>query len=265
MSPEQWLTEYNRVKGDFIKYRSTGTLLPDAILKAVAGDVTKLGESLRNMKKDTKSTLAHSEYSRREVLIENLRNAVPLMSSAHMLQSSGAGGEAVKTGFDAQAGIAGSPSGVQLLPYSATGNPIQASSHSHAGAKTGGVDASFASKSAFSDKGLLQRQAEVIALQDATLKDIEAGVNRLHLQATDIGQEAKLHLAIINSLDQNVDTAADELRAEAKHAEDVRIRSRMCCLYMCVVVEVLILIILLVVVFQVEGGFKPAGSKVASS
>jgi hypothetical protein len=262
MSPEQWLTEYNRVKGDFIKYRSTGTLIPDATLKAVAGDVTKLGESLRNMKKDTKSTLAHSEYSRREVLIENLRNALPLMSSAHMLQSSGAGGEAAKMGLEA--GIAGSPSGVQLLPYSATGNPMQ--SHAGAGAKTGGVDASFASKSAaFSDKGLLQRQAEVIALQDVALKDIEAGVNRLHQQATDIGQEAKLHLAIINSLDQNVDTAADELRAEAKHAEDVRIRSRMCCLYMCVVVEVLVLIILLVVVFQVEGGFKPAGSKAASN
>jgi len=108
--------------------------------------------------------------------------------------------------------------------------------------------------------GLLQRQHEVIAQQNEALKDIEKGVGRLHEQAVDIGSEAKLHLHIISNLDTNVDAAADDLRAEAKHAETVRMKSRMCCLYLFLGMEVVLLVILLLVVFQYEGGFKPKGS-----
>ena len=108
--------------------------------------------------------------------------------------------------------------------------------------------------------GLLQRQHEVIAQQDEVLKDIHKGVSRLHDQAVDINAEAKLHLHIMDNLDTNVDKAADDLRAEAKHAETVRMKSRMCCLYMFLGMEVVLLVVLLLVVFQYEGGFKTKGS-----
>lgn len=247
MKPEQWERDYERIKADLIRFRSAGTLLPKSTLKAVATEVTSLAENLRSMKKDLNISISHSEMSRREVLVENMRKMVPLMTAAHMLQTTG--GSGTKDGSGNGTFVAGSHPGVQMLPFdSATANPIQSDQ--------------YANKSGFTDKGLMQRQVEVIALQDAALKDIEAGIGRLHNQATEIGQEAKLHISIINSLDENVDQAADELRAEAKHAEDVRMRSRMCCLYMCLVAELAILIVLLIIVFQVEHGFQPAGSKV---
>ena len=42
---------------------------------------------------------------------------------------------------------------------------------------------------AVSDKGLAQRQEMVIKQQDAMISDIEAGVDRLHARALEIGEE----------------------------------------------------------------------------
>lgn len=239
MQPEGWNVEYKRLKGEFIKARSTGTLILNEDLQVLQTQVQTLYKAFQAMKKDLNLSISHSEFGRMEVIIENLRKQVPLMTTSHLLQATN------------QAGVAGSPGGVEMHALAAgssgggSSNPIQQPS--------GGIGN-------FSDKGLLQRQHEVIAQQNLALKDIEKGVGRLHEQAVDIGAEAKLHLHIISNLDTNVDAAADDLRAEAKHAETVRMKSRMCCLYLFLGVEVALLVILLLVVFQYEGGFKPKGS-----
>ena len=78
------------------------------------------------------------------------------------------------------------------------------------------------------------------------LEQISQGVDVLHHQAIHIGEEAKVHSQILGQLDTQVDRAADQLKAEAKHADEVRIRSNVCGMYICVFVEVVIIVILLI-------------------
>jgi len=100
-----------------------------------------------------------------------------------------------------------------------------------------------------SQKTLIQRQQEVIKQQDAMLVDISKGVDVLHNQALDINQEAKLHIKILEKLDVNVDKAAEALKAEAEHAENIRQTSRMCFLYIIILIEVVIIVFMLVFMF----------------
>ena len=100
-----------------------------------------------------------------------------------------------------------------------------------------------------SDKGLVQRQRDIIKLQDEMLDEISHGMDTLHQQAVTIGEEAKIHKNILDQLDTQVDRAADGLRAEAKHADNVRIKSNTCAMYICVLLEVIVIIILLIVWF----------------
>ena len=52
-----------------------------------------------------------------------------------------------------------------------------------------------------SDKGLVQRQQEVMKQQDAMLEDIGKGVNRLYVQAKNIGEETKTHVRLLDDLE----------------------------------------------------------------
>lgn len=103
--------------------------------------------------------------------------------------------------------------------------------------------------SSVSNKDLVQRQRDIIQLQDDMMDDISKGVDRLHNQALEIGAEAKVHIKIMDELDSNVDKAADSLREEARHAEDVRKSSNVCWMYICIVVEVIIILIMLIIIF----------------
>ncbi len=100
-----------------------------------------------------------------------------------------------------------------------------------------------------SDRGLVQRQRDIIKLQDEIVDDISRGVDVLHHQAIHIGEEAKVHQQILGQLDLQVDRAADGLKQEARHADNVRIKSNVCGMYVCVLVEVIVIIILLIVWF----------------
>jgi t-SNARE complex subunit (syntaxin) len=99
--------------------------------------------------------------------------------------------------------------------------------------------------------GLLQRQQEVIKLQDDMLADISKGVDVLHGQAVRIGEEVTIQNKILDKLDTQVDAATDELRAEAAHAEKINKSTAMCSYYICVVVEVIVIIVLLIFVFGI--------------
>jgi len=246
MQPDGWETEYQRLKGEFVKARSTGALIPDDTVQTLQAQTTSLYNALRAMKKDVNLSVSHSEFSRMEVVCENLRKQIPLMTTSHLLNTTSQVGRS--------AGGAGSPGSLEMNTFNGASNPILSAP---AG---GGGGGSASNMGNFSDKGLMQRQHEVIVQQNLALKDIEKGVSRLHEQAVDIGGEAKLHLHIIQNLDVNVDAAAEALRTEAKHAESVRMKSRMCCLYLFLAMEVVVLVVLMIVVFQYEGGFRAKGS-----
>ena len=55
-----------------------------------------------------------------------------------------------------------------------------------------------------SDKGLVQRQQEVMKQQDAMLEDIGRGVNRLYVQAKNIGEETKTHIRLLDDLEGDI-------------------------------------------------------------
>ena len=100
-----------------------------------------------------------------------------------------------------------------------------------------------------SDKALLQKQKDVMRLQDEMLLDIESGVGRLHEKAIVIGEEAKSHTRLLDDLDSNVDIATAALQAEAKHAEKIKEQTQMCWMYICIAIEVIILFMLIIIMF----------------
>mmetsp|Transcript_17266 Transcript_17266/g.28868 ORF Transcript_17266/g.28868 Transcript_17266/m.28868 type:complete len:208 (-) Transcript_17266:187-810(-) len=99
------------------------------------------------------------------------------------------------------------------------------------------------------DKGLIQRQKDVMKLQDDMLVDIGHGVDRLHNQAKDIGEETKSHIVLLDNLEANVDDATDALQAEAIHAQKVRQKAAGCWMYICVAIEFVIIVLLLIIAY----------------
>mmetsp|Transcript_12743 Transcript_12743/g.19193 ORF Transcript_12743/g.19193 Transcript_12743/m.19193 type:complete len:205 (+) Transcript_12743:55-669(+) len=100
-----------------------------------------------------------------------------------------------------------------------------------------------------SDKGLVQRQQDVMRMQDDMLQDIGKGVDRLYGQATTIGEETKTHIKLLDNLEGHVDDATDALTSEAKHAEEVRRKAQGCYMYICIAIEFVIILLLLVIGF----------------
>jgi len=86
-------------------------------------------------------------------------------------------------------------------------------------------------------------------VQDEMLLDIGAGVQRLHHQALTIGDEAKMSSRLLDDLDGNVEMATQALHAEAKHAKEIREKTRNCWLYVCIAAEVVVILILLIIAF----------------
>jgi len=249
---EAWSAEYARIKQDIVRQRSQGTLTPESQLREHADALRKLGESLKLLRKDVQNNsgghgvLTHSEISRRETIMENLRKQLPLMSTANiLLQTSAPSSGGDGCGKDASK----APTDIEMQDVA---NPLGPSSGSTRGASAA---------ASLTGRGLMQRQQEVIKQQDADIDVIAKGVGRLHDHAQAIGAEAQLHNNILEGLDDNVDSAAEELRAEAKHADAVRKKTQMCCLYMCLLLEICVTVMLLVIVFEYEGGFQPQGSK----
>ena len=98
-----------------------------------------------------------------------------------------------------------------------------------------------------SNQAIVQHQVKVMKLQDEMLEDIEKGVDRLHKQAVDIGEETKIHMKIISELDTHVDDTTLALQAETKRAEQVRLKGQVCYMYICIGLEVAILVIFLLI------------------
>ena len=92
-------------------------------------------------------------------------------------------------------------------------------------------------------KALLQRQEEVIKMQDEMLSEIESGVDRLHGQAKAMGEEITSQTAVIDNLDTKVDIATVALQEETRHAQEIKEKGKVCYLYICIAVEVVIIVL----------------------
>lgn len=64
------------------------------------------------------------------------------------------------------------------------------------------------------DRGLIQRQRDVMKMQDDMILDIETGLDSLHGKALAIGEETKIHTRLLDDLDTNVDIATAALQVK---------------------------------------------------
>ena len=96
----------------------------------------------------------------------------------------------------------------------------------------------------------LQQQKDVMREHDRLVSELEKGVGRLHTQSVMIHDEAALHVRLLNDMDSDADRAAEGLRAEARHADKIRAKSKNFWLYVTILVLVLILVFLIVLGFS---------------
>jgi hypothetical protein len=100
---------------------------------------------------------------------------------------------------------------------------------------------------ATSEKQLIQRQQDIMRIQDEMILDIGNGVSRLNQQAKAIGEEAKMHTRLLDDLDGTVELATAGLQTEAKHAATIKEKSRLCWMYVCLIVEILVILLLVII------------------
>lgn len=100
-----------------------------------------------------------------------------------------------------------------------------------------------------SSKGLIQKQKDIMKLQDEMLEEISQGVDVIANQARDINQETKEQLRILDDLEINVDQTTDALEEEARHAEEIQQKTANCKLYICIAIEIVVIIILIIAKF----------------
>lgn len=106
-----------------------------------------------------------------------------------------------------------------------------------------------------SDAALVQQQRDQMKNQDMMILNIEQGVNRLHEKALVIGEETKIQSRMLDDLDIHVDVATIGLKEEAKHAEEVKEKGKVCYMYICAAIEIIVLFILILIMVM-----KPSGS-----
>jgi hypothetical protein len=210
----QWSADYDAKKAAFYAIRAKGLFLTEEQHQKFMSEFAGLRHYLKKVNTELGiGTIPPSDLARREVLISNLEDAV---RRAYVPKATNLGTSGNSFGSNG--------SREQSMIDGGVFNPMELSGH-----------------------GLMLHNKATIKLQDEIIQEIGSGVERLHQHAVTIGEEAKIHNTLLSALDDNVDAGAEALRTEAKHAEDVRQKSRMCHLYICLVVEILTLVILAIV------------------
>lgn len=228
VSAKEWSMNYDSVKRAIINKRRMGESFTTSEEKALSSSLKLLDQQLVSMTSaPNQYEIVASELARRRVLIDNLKAQ---MSSAASLPR--------------RDNMMGS---VEMEVASKNNNNINSN-------RGGNSPLHSSSSSAFnpinsSDRGLVQRQTEIIKLQDEMLEDIDEGVSRLHRQALQMGEEARIHVRLLDDLDSDVVIATHALEAETRHAATLRERSSMCKMYICIAIEVLLIVILSIVAF----------------
>ncbi len=206
--------EFDRLRASFNAIRSKGLILTKDQQKEFVSESSALRQRLKQIQsKNSDGRIPPSELARREVLIVNLENSIresSISNYSNPLSASTNNGQIVTRGY------------VDIAPEVV--NPME-----------------------LSGNGLMMYSQAKINEQDQIIADIGYGVEKMHQQAKDIGEEANTQNLLLNSLDDNVEAGADALREEAAHAEVVRKKSKVCHLWMCIIVEVIILLILVII------------------
>jgi len=221
----EWIHQYDMLKHKIRDKRQSGNPCHQSEIKDLNTNVDFLVKGLKMMQSaPMEYEISSSELARREIIADNLRKQITMIPIAGKKLG------ATSPAFGIEMEHSSSNGSVSSNNPNDTMNPMNTS-----------------------DKGLVQRQKDIIKLQDDIIEDISRGVDVLHHQAIHIGEEAKVHGQLLEQLDGQVDKAADGLKQEARHADEVRIKSNVCGLYMCVVVEVVIIVILLIVWLGIPG------------
>lgn len=208
-SAREWAQKYESLKKQLQSRRISGQEFSPSEIEVINQTVEGLDVDLKTMGGNPlQYEIVASEIARRQILIENLRKQA--------ISALGTGALSVK------------------------------------GTKQVGSSSSTFSPSTFNplattDKALVQRQNDMIKLQDEMLLDIEHGVDRLHGQAVAIGDEAKQSSHLLDDLDSNVEIATAALQAEAKHAAEIKDKAKVCWMYICIAVEVVIMLLLIII------------------
>uniref|UniRef100_A0A7S0XG28 t-SNARE coiled-coil homology domain-containing protein n=1 Tax=Chromulina nebulosa TaxID=96789 RepID=A0A7S0XG28_9STRA len=219
-----WINNYEKLKLQIQNKRQNGVATSNSDIKELNNSLDVLVKSLNKMQSSPMEyEISSSEIARRQLILDNLRKQItmiPLNTKTEPLRSS--------FGIESN----------QVTPTnnnSAISNPINP-----------------VASSPLTSKGLVLRQKEVIAQQDLMINEIGLGVDRLHNQAIEIGSEVKSQIKIIDELDVQVDKAADGLKEEAKHAEQIRRSSNVCLMYIFIVIEVIVIVIMLIIIFEFQ-------------
>jgi hypothetical protein len=212
-----WDDKYKQVKKQISDCLVEKRCKGENINKITINDITK---SIDGLDKDSSSRI-ESETAKRKLLTDTLRKNLCLLSPPIASSS--------RSSFASNNSI----------------NPLQISRPS----LNNNNNSSSNTNDKTSDRILIDRQKDIIRIQDDMLDDIDKGIGRIKEQALTINDEVKLQNKILTKLDHQVDDATEGLRQEARHAEQIRQKSQMCVLYIFVIIEVLIIAILLVVLY----------------
>ena len=125
-------------------------------------------------------------------------------------------------------------------------NRMSAWGGDNAGAGRGGNIDRIGNGAGMSESQILQQQDAIMRQQDDVLGDISRGVGNLKVHAQNIGQEADMHVRLLDEMEGDVGEAQDGLQNETDRATRVRKSSSNCKLYICIIFLFVVLIILLV-------------------
>lgn len=233
ISSREWSTQFEQLKRKVQSKRQQGQYLNTQEYKSISGGLSILESQLKTMTAaPMEYEMSASEVGRRQILLEALQRHLQLASPSSITGSST----------------------IPMSTSASTTNPMIPG----LSITTGGVSStnyqplpSDSPKQSFvSDRGLMQRQEQIIKLQDDMLEDIGKGVEGLKTKAQMIGEEAKIQVRLLDELDNNVENATNALYTETKHTEQVTRNKRMCYMYMCIAVEVVMLVILAIIAFK---------------
>jgi hypothetical protein len=206
---KSWGISFSTLKDSFNSIKVKGLLLTQEEQSSFTSGATSLRSKLKQLSNTNQGNIPNSEIARREVLIINLENAIRDSNiNKYALRNAG---------------------------------PGQGNMHEHV------ANSEAINPLGLSGGGLLQVSKSKVEQQDKVILEIGSGVERIHQQALQIGNEANSQNALLQNLDENVEGGAEELREEAYHAEQVRRKSKTCHLYLCIAAEVAILVTLLMV------------------
>ena len=241
----EWIAQYKMAKRAVQQKRAEGVAIPQGESKDMTSKVEFLSRNLQVMASSPMEyEIAASELARRQLILENLRKQVLMIPvegrkifNNNNIDTSGGNRTPVNNN---------NSSNSNKLNFEIQ-NPM-----------TGSFDGS-GGNSNYSDqtnKGLILRQKETLRQQDEMIEDISKGVDRLHNQALEIGNETKIQIQIIDQFDKNTDQAVTDIQNQNKNIQGVQAATNTCAYYVCITLEVIAIIALLIIVFGLAGTKK---------